>query len=81
MDLKSVMEEDDTVCFFSRVIFQEEKYKLKRNVQKDIDYPHHIFHIHPPLILQNFLPYQVFFEAMVCVCVGGGIEGGHMGVE
>ena len=65
MELKCVMSEDDSLCFFSQVVFREERYKLKRNVMVE-DYPHHVFHIYPPLIMQNLLPYQIFIEAMVC---------------
>lgn len=68
MELKCVMKEDDSIRFFSKVVFHEEKYKAKRNVMED-DYPHHVFHIYPPLVLQNLLPCQIFVEATVCVCV------------
>ena len=64
MELKCVMTEDDSVCFFSQVVFRVERYKSKRNVMVE-DYPHHVFHIYPPLIVQNLLPYQIFIEAMV----------------
>ena len=68
MELRCVTAEDDAPCFFSQVVFKEERYKMKRNVMGD-NYPHHIFHIYPPLIFQNLLPYVIFIEAMVCVCV------------
>lgn len=69
MELKCVMAEDDSLSFFSQVVFREERYKAKRNLVKETDYPHHIFHIYPTLILQNLLPQVIFIEAMVCVCV------------
>ena len=67
MDLKCVFSEDESLRFLSRLVYQEEKYKMKRNVKKGEDYPHHIYNIYPPLILQNLLPFQIFVEAMVCV--------------
>lgn len=73
MDLKCLMTEDSSLQFFSQLVFREEHYRQKRNVMLD-DFPHHVFHIYPPLVLQNLLPYQIFVESMVsswplpCVC-------------
>ena len=65
MDLKCHMTEDESICFFSRVVFKEEKYQVKTNIQKGSEHPHHIFHVYPPLVIQNLLPFQIFFESMV----------------
>ncbi len=69
MELKCVVAEDDSICFFSQVVFREEKYRMKRNVIVE-DYPHHVFHIHPPLIVQNLLPHKISIEAMVRLSMG-----------
>ena len=43
---------------------EEETYK-KHNTLPDGIYAHHIFHIHPPAIIQNLLPFDMTVEAEV----------------
>ena len=69
LDVKCMTESDDSICYFSRVVFHEETYKVKKVVDKDSEYPHHIFHVYPPLVVQNLLPYKIVVEAMVRGCV------------
>ena len=58
------MEGDDSVRDFICVHCKEEKYKLKRNLPTE-EYPHFIFHLYAPVIIQNLLPFEIFIDSMV----------------
>ena len=49
---------------YTQVLVEEETYK-KHNTLPDGIYAHHIFHIHPPAIIQNLLPFDMTVEAEV----------------
>ena len=53
-------------CHFIRVVIEEEKYGIRKNLPKE-DFGHHIFHLHPPLLLQNLLPFTITAGNVVCL--------------
>jgi len=67
-DLKCVMEDDASIAYFCRVLFHEESYKVKKNLLKGAEFPHHVFQVYPPLVVQNLLPFKIVLEAMVRGC-------------
>lgn len=63
-EIRSKLKGDDSVCHFTRVDIREEKYKLRKNLPVG-DFPHHIFHLRPPLVLQNLLPFTISVGSIV----------------
>ncbi len=45
--------------YYIRVNRTEECYKVKRNLPPD-DFAHHTFHLHPPVVVHNLLPFDLF---------------------
>ena len=65
MDFKCRLDDSqDSVCHFIRVNTMEEMYKRSHNLPEE-NFPHHVFHLHPPLVVQNLLPYTIVLVAMV----------------
>ena len=60
------MEGDEAVRDFIRVRCKEEKYKQTRDLPTS-DYPHFVFHLHSPLVIQNLLPFEILTDSMVSV--------------
>ena len=67
-DVKCTTEDDASIAYFCHVVFREDSYKVKKNLQKDAEFPHHVFHVYPPLVVQNLLPFKIVLEAMVRGC-------------
>lgn len=66
VNFKCVMEGDDSIRDFIRVHCKEEKYKQSRDLPSE-EYPHFIFHLYPPVVIQNLLPFEIFIDSIVCV--------------
>ena len=66
INFKCVMNGDDSVRDFIRVYCKEEKYKQARDLPTE-DYPHFVFHLYPPVVIQNLLPFEIFIDSMVCM--------------
>lgn len=64
-DFRCSKDSPSAASYFLRVICNKEKYKTKTTSAKGL-FAHHIFHIYPPLILQNLLPYDISMKFMVC---------------
>ena len=64
IEIRSKLKGDDSVHHFTRVDIREEKYKLRKNIPVG-DFPHHIFHLRPPLVLQNLLPFTISVGSIV----------------
>lgn len=58
------MEGDDSIRDFIRVHCKEEKYKQRRDLPAE-EYPHFVFHLHPPVVIQNLLPFEIFIDSLV----------------
>ncbi|XP_064395949.1 intermembrane lipid transfer protein VPS13A-like isoform X2 [Halichondria panicea] len=58
VNLKCVLSSSDP--YYIRVNRTEECYKIKRQLPQD-DFAHHIFHLHPPLVIHNLLPLHLYF--------------------
>ena len=58
------MEGDDSIRDFIRVYCKEEKYKQRRDLPAE-EYPHFVFHLHPPVVIQNLLPFEIFIDSLV----------------
>ena len=58
------MEGDDSIRDFICVHCKEEKYKQRRDLPAE-EYPHFIFHFHPPVVIQNLLPFEIFIDSLV----------------
>lgn len=66
-----------------QVVVDEEYYRMQKGLPEGV-FAHHLFHLHPPAVLQNLLPMEVNVEAEVseyelCVILHGE-EGSHRGV-
>ena len=51
-------------CHYIRVLHEEESYGIRKNLPTE-DFAHHMFHLHPPLLLQNLLPFTITTADMV----------------
>ena len=47
-----------------QVIVEEETYRVEKDLPVGV-YAHHLYHIHPPLVMQNLLPVDMAVEAEV----------------
>ena len=64
VDFKSRLPGDEVSSHVIRVSCKEENYKIQKRAAEE-DFPHHIFHLYPPLIVQNLLPSDIFVGNMV----------------
>ena len=64
INFKCVLEGDDSIRDFIRVHCKEEKYKQRRDLPAE-EYPHFVFHLHPPVVIQNLLPFEIFIDSLV----------------
>ena len=58
------MEGDDSIRDFIRVHCKEEKYKQRKDLPAE-EYPHFVFELHPPVVIQNLLPFEIFIDSLV----------------
>ena len=66
MNFKCFLPGVDNAYHFIRVNRQAEVYKVRRNLPKE-EFPHHFFTLHPPTVVHNLLPFDIFVEIPVCV--------------
>ena len=57
---------DTDPCHFIRVLHEEESYGSRKNLPTE-DFAHHVFHLHPPLLIQNLLPFTITTGDIVCL--------------
>ena len=58
------MEGDDSIRDFIRVHCKEERYKQRRDLPAE-EYPHFVFHLHAPIVIQNLLPFEICIDSYV----------------
>ena len=69
INFKCVLNGEDSVRDFIRVHCKEEKYKQTRDLPTE-EFPHFVFHLYPPVVVQNLLPFEIFIDSLVWKCNG-----------
>lgn len=62
VNLKCILSSSDP--YYIRVNRTEECYKIKRQLPQD-DFAHHVFHLHPPLVVHNLLPFDLYLVSCI----------------
>lgn len=64
VNLKCQFPDLEDAFYIIRVVCKKEGYRRQIDIPAE-PFTHYILHLHPPLVVQNLLPYEIFLGSMV----------------